>query len=88
MPGELGGDPVWGQHSEDVQRRTDGDCGVQCLTRMAAQCGSVLRIGRNPLGELVGNYSSQLVRNPGFQLHCVQKKTPTHIYFHISISDV
>jgi len=22
------------------------------------------------------------------QLHCVQKKTPTHIFFHISMSDV
>jgi len=23
-----------------------------------------------------------------FLLHCVQKKTPTHIFFHISMSDV
>jgi len=26
-PGELGGDPAWGRHSEDVQRRTEADCG-------------------------------------------------------------
>jgi len=37
--GELGDDPVRGRLGRDVQWTDDG-CG-QCLTEMAAQCGSV-----------------------------------------------
>ena len=37
-----------------------------------------------PMGVLLHAFNGVVKCN----LHCVQKKTPTHIFFHISMSDV